>query len=186
MAHLVIISGSIRTGRQSHNVAQYFKKYITENNLATVEIIDLKEMNFPVFDERLMYQTAPSENAKLFSEKITNAGAVIVVSPEYNGGYCASIKNAIDLLVKEWYRKPIGLVSVSNGNFGGVNSLALLQTVFLKIKAIPVPATFPVPLVEKNFDENGNALDKEKTDKRAATFLKEILWVTEAFGKMKE
>jgi NAD(P)H-dependent FMN reductase len=185
MFHIAIISGSIRIGRQSHNVAKYFKNYIIENKLATTEILDLKEFNFPVLEERLSKTPEPAASSILFSEKITKADAVIVVSPEYNGGYPASLKNAIDLLYKEWYHKPIGLVSVSEGNFAGVNSLALLQTIFLKIKAVPVPGTFPVPNVQNNFDENGNAISKEATDKRAAVFLKEILWFTEAFGKMK-
>ena len=185
MLHIAIISASVRTGRQSHHVAMYFNNYITENKLADSEILDLKEFDFPIFEERLIHQKDPSEKAKLFSEKIKNADAVIIVSPEYNGGYPASIKNAIDLLVKEWYHKPIGIVSVSNGNFGGVNSLALLQTVLLKIKAVPVTATFPVPKVEEHFDDKGNAIDKEAADKRAASFLKEVLFFAEAFNKMR-
>ncbi|HEY0030601.1 MAG TPA: NAD(P)H-dependent oxidoreductase [Bacteroidia bacterium] len=185
MLKIAIISASVRTGRKSPHVAMYFDKYIKENKLAESEILDLKEFNFPIFDERLMYQKNPSEKAKLFSQKIDAADAVIIVFPEYNSGYPASIKNAIDLLVKEWYHKPIGLVSVSSGGFGGVNALALLQTVLFKIKAVPVTATFPVPKVEENFDENGNAKDKEATDKRAAAFLKEVIWFAEAFNKMK-
>jgi NAD(P)H-dependent FMN reductase len=184
MFKIAIISGSVRTGRKSHFVAQYFDKYIREHKLADPEILDLMEFDFPLFEERLMYQQSPSGKAKEFSAKINLANAVIIISPEYNGGYPASIKNAIDLLVKEWYHKPVGLVSVSSGNFGGVNSLALLQNVLLKIKAVPVPATFPVPKVEESFDEKGNALNKEATDKRAAAFLKEVLWFCEAFSKM--
>jgi len=184
MFHIAIISASVRIGRKSHGVAKYFEKYIKENNLATTEILDLKVFNFPVEEERLENLPSPSEEAKLFSQKIKEAQAVIVVTPEYNGGYPASTKNAIDLLVKEWYHKPIGLALVSNGNFGGVNCMALLQNVFLKIKAVPVPATFPVPLVEKNFTADGVALDKENTDKRASVFIKELLWFAEAFSKM--
>lgn len=138
MLKIAIISGSIRTGRKSHSVAKYFDKYIKENKLAECEILDLKEFDFPIFEERLMYQKDPSEKVKLFSEKIKNADAIIIVSPEYNGGYPASIKNAIDVLVKEWYHKPVGLVSVSSGGFGGVNAMALLQSVLTKIKAVPV------------------------------------------------
>lgn len=184
MLKIAIISASVRTGRKSHHVAKYFEKYLKENKLAEAEILDLKEFDFPIFEERLMYQKDPSVKAKLFSEKISTADAVIIVSPEYNGGYPASIKNAVDLLVKEWYHKPVGLVSVSSGGFGGVNGMALLQSVLLKIKAV-VPATFPVPKVEENFDENGNAKDKEATDKRAAAFMKELIWFAEAFNKMK-
>jgi NAD(P)H-dependent FMN reductase len=184
MFKISIISGSVRTGRQSHHVAHYFKNYISENKLADSEILDLKEFNFPIFEERLSKTPSPDASSLRFSEKIKNSDVVIVVFPEYNGGYPASVKNAIDLLYPEWKHKPIGLVSVSNGSFGGVNAMSLLQTVFLKVKAVPA-ATFPVPEVDKNFDENGNPLNKETTDKRAAAFLKELLWFAEAFSKMK-
>ena len=185
MYHIAIISGSVRIDRQSHNVALYFDKYIKENKLATSEILDLKEFNFPVLEERLSKTADADAASKLFSEKIIKADAVIMVFPEYNGGYPASLKNAIDLLYNEWYHKPIGLASVSSGNFAGLNAMALLQSVLLKIRAVPVSATFPVPLVQDNFDEKGNAIHKETTDKRAAGFLKELLWFTEAFNKMK-
>jgi len=184
MFHIAIISSSVRIDRQSHKVALYFKNYITEKNLATSEIIDLKEFNFPILDERLSKTPEPSTSEKTFSEKIKKADAVIVVFPEYNGAYPASLKNAVDLLYDEWYHKPIGLASVSSGAFGGVNALAMVQSVFTKIKAVPV-ASFPVPTVQNNFDDNGNATDKLATDKRAEAFLKEILWFAEAFSKMK-
>jgi NAD(P)H-dependent FMN reductase len=184
MFQIRIISGSVRIGRQSHHVAQYFNNYINENKLGNAEILDLKEFNFPVLEERLSMTPEPDASSLLFSEKIKTADIVIVVFPEYNGGYPASVKNAIDLLYNEWHHKPVGLVSVSAGNFGGVNAMSLLQTVFLKIRAVPA-ATFPVPMVQNNFDENGKALNKEATDKRAAAFLKELLWFAEAFNKMK-
>jgi NAD(P)H-dependent FMN reductase len=185
MNHIAIISSSVRVGRQSHHVALYFDKFIKENKLATSEILDLKEFNFPVLEERLSKTEHPSDQAKLFSEKITKADAVIIVFPEYNSGYPASLKNAIDLLYNEWYHKPVGLASVSTGAFGGVNALAQVQSIMLKIRAVPISATFPVPVVQNSFDENGNAKDKEATDKRAAAFLKELLWFAEAFNKMK-
>ncbi len=185
MLHIAIISGSIRTGRKSHRVAKYFNNYITQNNLATSEILDLKEFNFPIMEERLINLTNPSVNVKLFSEKITKADAVILVSPEYNSGYPAAVKNAIDVLVKEWFHKPIGIIGVSSGNFGGINAIDQLQTILMKIKASPISTLFPVPNVQDAFDEEGNAINKEATDKRAASFLKELLWVAEAFNKMK-
>ncbi len=185
MVHIAIISASVRIDRQSHKVALYFENYITENKLATAEILDLKEYNFPVLEERLSMTPHPGEKEKLFSEKVANADAVIVVFPEYNGGYSASLKNAIDLLYTEWYHKPIGLASCSSGEFGGVNALSLIQTIFLKIRAIPVFPPFRVPFVQDNFDEQGNATDKTNTDKKAAAMLKELLWFAAAVSKMK-
>jgi NAD(P)H-dependent FMN reductase len=184
MHKIAIISGSVRTGRQSHYVAEYFNNYIKENKLADSEILDLMEYNFPIFDERLSKMPSPPEQLLSFSKKIQDANIVIIVYPEYNGGYSASIKNAIDLLYNEWHHKPIGLVSVSSGNFGGVNATSLLQTVLVKIKALPV-ATFPVPNVQDNFGENGKAVNKEASDKRAASFMKELLWFADSVSKMK-
>ncbi len=185
MYHIAIISSSVRAGRKSNRVASFFLKYITENNLASAEILDLLEYNFPIMEERAMNLANPSDQVKDFVAKVLKADAVIIVTPEYNGSFPASLKNAIDLLVKEWHHKPIGLAAASNGNFGGMNAIAILQNVFLRIKAVPVPATFPVPVVETTFDENGVPSDKEHTEKRAASFIKELLWFAEAFSKMK-
>ncbi|HRH64999.1 MAG TPA: NAD(P)H-dependent oxidoreductase [Bacteroidia bacterium] len=175
MKKIVIVSGSIRTGRLSHRVAVYFQNFIREKKLAEVVMLDLKELNLPLSEERLKYLPDPAPQILRYAEEIKSADAVIVVSPEYNSGYPASLKNAIDLLYDEWYRKPVGLATVSDGNFGGMHVLIMLQTVFLKVRALVVPATFPVPLVRNNFDETGNATDKEKTDQRAAKFLAEVM-----------
>jgi NAD(P)H-dependent FMN reductase len=184
MFNIVIISGSVREGRKSHHVALYFEKYIKENKLANIEVLDLKEYDFPIFEERLMYQKDPLKKAKSFGAKVANADAVIIVSPEYNGSFPAALKNATDLLVKEWYRKPVGFVSVSGGGFAGITTLVALQASLLKLKIIPT-GTFPVPKVEENFDENGNAIDKAGVDKRADVFMKDLLWFCEAVHRMK-
>lgn len=183
MYTIAIISSSIRTDRKSHRVALYFEKFLRETQLATPLLIDLKELDFPVMPERLKYLTDPPENVLRFSEQIKRAHAVIVVSPEYNSGYPASLKNAIDLLYEEWHRKPIAISTASSGNFGGMHALIMLQTVFLKIRALVSPVNFPVPVVQSAFDEKGVPADKEKTDKRATAFLNELLFLTDVVSK---
>jgi NAD(P)H-dependent FMN reductase len=105
MYHISIISSSVRKGRKSHNVALYFQKYLKTNKLATAEILDLKQYNFPVFDERLKNQKSPSLEALEFKNKIIASDAIIIVSPEYNGSIPASLKNVVDLLFEEWQKK---------------------------------------------------------------------------------
>ncbi len=87
------------------------------------------------------------------------------------------------MLVTEWHHKPVAVVTVSNGNFGGVNANALLQNVLLKIKAIPITANFPTPNVHDNYDDKGVPVNKEKTDERARVFLEELIWFIEKVGK---
>jgi len=184
MPHIAILSASVRAGRHSHRVAMYFKKFVEENKLATVEILDLNEYQFPIFNERLKFQPNPSSLVLEFASKIKSADGVILVTPEYNGGYPAALKNVVDLLYDEWFKKPIAITTVSDGSFGGTQVITSLQFSLWKIRAWTVPAMFPVPKVAEVFDENGNATDKPRTDKRATTFVNELLWCIEAKKRM--
>jgi NAD(P)H-dependent FMN reductase len=186
MTRIAIISSSIRTGRYSHRVALYFERYLKDNGIAEAEILDLKSYNFPLFEERLQFQERPTPGMLDFAEKIRTADGVIIVTPEYNGGYPASLKNIIDLLTSDWRRKPIAISTVSDGNFGGTQVITSLQFSLWKIRAWTVPAMFPVPEAEKAFDEKGNPSDKEASDKRAANFIKELIWCIEAKRRMAE
>lgn len=185
MKNILIISSSVRTGRKSPRVALYFKNYIEDHKLAAAEILDLAELKLPLFDERLRYQENPTDEMLRLHEKVTSADGVLIVTPEYNGGYPASLKNVVDLLYDEWYHKPIAIATVSSGQFGGSQVITSLQFSLWKIRALVATAMFPVAKVEESFDENGIPKDKESTDKRAAGFLKELFWMIEATGKMK-
>ncbi|MDM8174454.1 NAD(P)H-dependent oxidoreductase [Olivibacter sp. 47] len=180
MAKIVLLSASIRQGRNSHRVALYFKNYIESNQLADVEMVDLDIYDFPLFEERLRFLKNPSEKILDFAAKIREAEGVLLVTPEYNGGYPASLKNVIDLLYDEWRKKPIALATASAGNFGGAQVMTSLVFSLWKIGSILVPAMFPVAKVQEAFNEQGEPLDKAQTDKRAHTFVSELLWFIEA------
>jgi NAD(P)H-dependent FMN reductase len=184
MPHIAIISSSVRTGRKSHRVAVFFKKFIEENYSATVEIVDLMEYQFPIFDERLRFMPNPSEKVLDYAGRIEKADGVIIVTPEYNGGYPPALKNAIDLLLPEWKRKPVAISTVSNGIFGGTQVITSLTFAMFKIGVLLVPAMFPVPSIEKAFDEEGVPADVEGVTKRAKAFVDELLWCADAKAKM--
>ncbi len=175
MPHISIISSSVRNGRASHRVALFFQKYLTEHKLATVEILDLKVYNFPIFEDTFKAMEKPSARVAEFAEKIKKSDGILIVTPEYNGGMPASLKNAIDLLYEDWKRKPIAISTVSAGPFGGSQALVSLQFSLWKIGAWTVTNMFPVANVQKAYDETGVATDKALSDKMAASFLKELL-----------
>jgi NAD(P)H-dependent FMN reductase len=181
---IAIISASVRIGRNSNRVATFFKNYIETNNLASAEILDLLQYQFPIFDERLKFQKTPSPKTIEFAQKIKSADGVIIVTPEYNGGYPASLKNVVDLLIDEWKKKPIAIATVSAGAFGGTQVIMSLQFSLWKMQAWVVPAMFPVPKVSESFDEQGNPTDNPGTEKRAKSFIDELLWCIEAKKRM--
>ena len=115
-----------------------------------------------------------------YAKRIKASDGIIIVTPEYNGGYPASLKNAVDLLYDEWKHMPIGIATVSAGPFGGSQAMLAIQSVLWKMKAWTIPAMFSVPNVEKAYDANGNALDKAASDLLAKDFIKELLWCIEA------
>lgn len=184
MLHIAIISSSVRIGRKSHRVVLYFQNYFKENNLATTEILDLKEYNFPVFDERLKHQKNPTPQMLDFAARVKAADGVLIVTPEYNGGYPSALKNVTDFLYDEWYRKPIAISTVSDGVFGGSQVITSIQFSLWKIRAWVIPAMFPVPKVQDAFDENGTPTDKATMDKLAKVYLGELLWCIEAKKRM--
>ena len=180
MPTIAILSSSVRNGRASHRVALFFQDYIRENSLGDIDLIDLRSLNFPVFEERLKFLKEPPEDVLSFADRIRSADAIIIVTPEYNGGYPASLKNVVDLLYNEWYRKPIGIATVSGGAFAGTQVITSLVFTLWKMKAWVVPSMFPVPKVEETFDEQGKPADLKVISKRAATFLQDILWCVKA------
>lgn len=184
MPHITIISSSVRTGRNSHRVALFFKNFIEAKNLATVEILDLAEYQFPIFEERLSKQSNPTAQLLAFAEKIKIADGVLIVTPEYNGGYPAALKNVVDVLYNEWRRKPVAISTVSDGGFGGMQVITSLQFSLWKIRAWTVSAMFPVPKVQEAFDPEGVPSDPAATEKRASAFLDELLWCIEATDRM--
>jgi len=181
-----IISASVRNGRNSHRVALFFEKYIRENGLATVEILDLKTYAFPLFEERLQYLEKPDAQVLDFAGKVKTADGIIIVTPEYNGGYPAALKNVVDLLYPEWKKKPIAVTTVSDGSFAGTQVITSILFSLWKIGAWVVPSMFPVPKVQEHYDEEGNAVNPENVHKRAKNFVGELLWSIQAKQLMEE
>lgn len=180
--HIAIISASVREGRRSHRVALYLHRTITASG-GTAEILDLKAYDFPLFTERLRYQKDPAPGTLDFAERVRKADGVIIVTPEYNGGYPASTKNAVDLLTDEWRRKPVAISTVSDGSFGGTQVITSLLFSLWKIKAWVV-AHMPVPKVGEAFDEEGRPQDADGWARRSKALLDELGWAMEARRRM--
>lgn len=182
--HIPIILGSIRTGRNSSRVSTWLQGRLTATGRVESEVVDLRELALPMMEERLRLLKDPAPSVVTFGEAVARADALLVVTPEYNGGYPGVLKNAIDYLHAEYRRKAVGIVTVSSGAFGGLRVLEQLRDVFTTIGAVPIPAALPVPKVQELFGEDGTLKD-ESFAQRADKFLGEFLWYTEALTEMK-
>lgn len=119
-----LIIGSTRENRLGTAVAAWVEARVSEQQDIDLETIDLKQENLPIMDAAVPPSYAPVETdaGKAWAEKIGAADGYIFLTPEYNRGMPASLKNAIDYLVREWKGKPA--VIVSYGYIDGGKSAA--------------------------------------------------------------
>ena len=179
--NIPVIVGSTRRGRQTLKVARFIQRRLVERDGIESDLLDLAEYDFPIMEERLRLRDDPPPGLTEFSERVARADALVIVTPEYNGGYPGVLKNALDYLLPEYRRKPVGIISVSAGPWGGRSALAQLRQVVLSLGALPIPANLPVRHVQSSFDEAGETEDPAY-EKSAEHFIDELLWYTEALA----
>lgn len=179
MKKIVIISASVRDGRLSHRTALFLHRYITDNSLAECEILDLKAYDFPLFHERLQYQQNPTSQVLDFVRRVVAADGVIFATPVYNGSFPASLKNVIDLLYKEWRRKPIAVVSTTYTPTPGIATIQQIQAIMLKLGSLVAPALATVTHVATELSEEGQPADPDKFIPKMRPAIDELLWLIE-------
>jgi NAD(P)H-dependent FMN reductase len=174
-----ILLGSVRRGRQSARVARFLLGRMASDPLIDTRIVDLREYDFPNMEEPFRAREDPPWGLAEFADGIALADALVVVAPEYNGGYPGALKNALDYLLPEFRRKPVGIVTVSSGAFGGVSCLAQLRLVLLAMGAVPIPASLPICRVQEVLEGRGGLVDRSYSE-RTDRFIAELRWWAEA------
>jgi NAD(P)H-dependent FMN reductase len=156
-----ILLGSTRQNRISPAIAAWVETKIAKHPDLSAELIDLKEIDLPFFDEPTPPSVAPgtSEAAISWSSRISNLDAIIILSAEYNAGYPAPLKNAIDYLKSEWLERPIFIVSY--GYKGGTAAAHQLHEVFTRIGSVQIEPGIAI-LIGDKLNENG-AIDDPET-----------------------
>jgi NAD(P)H-dependent FMN reductase len=194
-AYIPILLGSSRTLRQSVKVAQFILEQLSQCDRKAgrsrvlrvqTELIDLREYQLPILEERLNEMSTPLPTVLQFCSKLAQADGVLIVTPEYKGGYPGVLKNALDYLEPQALRyKPIGICTVSSGGFGGLDCLSQLRLICLALGGLPIPDKLPISNVQEFFDEEGN-LCNSSFKAKLESFIEELVWYTEAMINQKQ
>jgi len=179
MAKLGIIVASTRPGRIGLPVAQWFEgEARTHGGFAEVDLIDLAEVALPFMNEpshpRLGQYT--HQHTKDWSARIAGVDALVFVMPEYNHGYNAELKNAIDYLHNEWLYKPVGFVSYG-GVAAGTRAVQMVKQVVAAVKMTPVVEAVNIPFVFEFLDEEQQVRPNEIMVSSAKAMLDELVRV---------
>jgi NAD(P)H-dependent FMN reductase len=184
---LQIIIGSTRPGRVGKSVGDWIYERAVAHGGFDVELIDLAEVNLPLLDEpkhpRLGdYQ---HQHTKDWSATISRGDAYVFVIPEYNYGFNAATKNAIDYLHKEWQHKPIGFVSYG-GVAAGTRAVQMLKQVVTTLRMVPVFESVNIPFVQQFLDDERKFRPNDVLEQAATEMLDELLKVSGALRQLRQ
>jgi NAD(P)H-dependent FMN reductase len=172
MLTLKIVTVSTRPGRVGPTISTWFQEVAEEHGGFKVEVIDLAEINLPVFDEphHPMLRQYEKGHTKVWSKTIDLADAFVFVTPEYNYFTPPSLVNALDYLSHEWNYKPAGLVSYG-GISGGLRAAQAIKPLLSSLKIVPLPEGVAIPFVAQQLDETKTIFKANETHEIAATKL---------------
>jgi NAD(P)H-dependent FMN reductase len=186
MPKLMIVIGSTRPGRAGISVAEWFIDHARQQGEFDVEVADLAELNLPMLDEpnhpRLRQYT--HQHTRDWSAQVDAADAFVFITPEYNHGYPAALKNAIDYLHWEWSDKAVGFVSYG-GVAAGTRALQQLKPVVSVLKLLPVSEAVNLPFFTQFIDEDGVLRPNEVMEQSADAMLRELLRVESALAPLR-
>jgi NAD(P)H-dependent FMN reductase len=172
----MIIIASTRPGRGGEPVAQWFIQRAGEHGGFELTVVDLAEFRLPLLDEpnhpRLRQYVNPHTHQ--WSGKVDAADAFVFVTPEYNHGYPASLKNAIDFLHNEWRHKPVGFVSYG-GVAAGTRSVEQLQQVVSALRMTPLIEQVNIPFYQQFIDDDGVVQPNEVMEQAADAMLDQLV-----------
>lgn len=168
---VALIYGSTRKGRFCDKVAAWAAEEIRSHGGFSIDVIDPAADGLEARTE--VEERAPG-SATLW-QRVAEADAFVVVTPEYNHGYPAPLKSLIDSVGAEWHAKPVGFVSYG-GVSGGLRAVEQLRQVFAELHTVTIRDGVSFAGAWEQFDEAGTLLSPERHRRSMATLLARLHW----------
>ncbi len=174
---IAIIAGSPRKNSVTVRVALYLENWLNHNHDHEIDLIDLREWEVPAIQAVWSTPEKAPGSLRPLAERINQADAFILVTPEYNGSYSPAMKNLLDHFPKQAH-KPFGIVTASPGAMGGIRASQQLLQLVPALFGIASPHLLIVPAVDKKFSGDGALLD-QSFESSVHNFITEFLWLAE-------
>lgn len=158
---VAVIIGSTREGRVGAEIGRWFLACATGRPGLAPSLVDLAEFDFPA-----RYPDTATPPIRDFVAEVGRADAFVVVTPEYNRSFPASLKQAIDYAYDEWHTKPVGFVSYGHGS-RGLYAVEQLRSVFTELHTVTLRDGVGVNLLDEGLDDRSGA---------AALMLDQLRW----------
>ncbi len=185
---LQVITGTTREGRFSERVAAWVMDRLGHHDEFEVELVDLRDHPLPFFDGDPPARTGrdyADEAVSRFGRVIDRADGYVMLTAEYNHGYPAVLKNALDSTFVEWRRKPVSFVGW--GNTGGARAVEQLREVAVEFEMAPLRhAVHVLPDVPIAVRQSGDPTDLSlfaPLEPRLAMMADDLAWWMRALAR---
>jgi NAD(P)H-dependent FMN reductase len=161
---VAVVIGSTRPGRTCPEIARWVLETARESaSPLCYELVDLAEIDLPFLDEPAIpaYGRYVHEHTLAWSRRVAGYDGFVFVLPQYNWGYPAVLKNALDFLYAEWHGKPAGVVTY--GHHGGGKAAEQIRLVLQGLHMIPADPPVLLSVADRDTDADGRLLDAEQT-----------------------
>ena len=165
-----VLCGTVRIGARSATVARWVTARLAGHRDVLTQLVELGSLGLATDDE------GTDSKHPGFWDLIDRSDGLLIVAPEYNHGYPASLKHALDSNYTEYMHKPVGLVGVSTGPLGGARMIENLLPVLRGIGLVLIQRDATVGNVAKVFREDGSLID-EGIERRIDGLLTELRWM---------
>lgn len=174
---VAVIVGSVREGRQGRAVADWFLRTAAGHENLDPDVVDLAEVDLPLAMPGWGGTPSPEAAATLAVSvpRLAAADAFVVVTPEYNHSFPASLKNFLDWHGPQWQAKPVGFVSYG-GLAGGVRAVEQLRLVFAELHATTVRDAVSLHGPWSGLGEDGAPRDAAVCEGAAKGMLGQLIW----------
>jgi NAD(P)H-dependent FMN reductase len=184
MIVISVIVGSTREGRFSEKPAQWILQHLKKRVGVDARLLDLREFPMPFFDQPVppaMPGRPPYENdvVQKWTAEIARSDGFVFVTPEYNFGPSAVLKNAIDWVYAEWNRKAAAFVSY--GGAAGVRSVQQLRETAIELQIAPIRSSVHIPVATLMAHYRGGDVEAglAELEAPAGVLIDDLLWWTE-------
>jgi NAD(P)H-dependent FMN reductase len=185
MTIISIIMGSTREGRFSEKPARWILQHLKTRDGVDARLLDLRDFPMPFFDQAVPPSTPgkqpyADESVKKWTAAIAESDGFVFVTPEYNYGAPAVLKNAIDWVYPEWNRKAAGFVSY--GSAMGARSVQQLRETAIELQLAPVRSSVHIPVSTLWAHYKGGDVDAglAELEAPARKLIDDLLWWTAA------
>lgn len=165
-----MIIASTRPNRLGPTVARWFAGEASSHPELALQVLDLAQAGLPPVGG-----PDPDGRVDPFRRRVAAAEAFVVVTPEYNHGYPAPLKEAIDHTHREWAAKPVAFVSYG-GLSGGIRAVEQLRQVFAEMHAVTLRSGVAIPFARRAFDADGRPVDDTRIASAATKTAEELIW----------